>query len=254
MNTDTLQKKLVKWNVKWYRNGYMCRTVGFLWHFHKQTWIKRPPWSSSDRRYIRGFWQWERHKRKRLRRHRNAVSAHKLQKQELVLDPCHILDTVSKNNLPIVMSIFFSSFTQPYESTHNLPTIPLKHTTTISVSHLPTRKYEHSHTTVTSNRSQNYQGPIFYTNILVLVFEKQTLFKDTEQDLVVSNTILTITGTSELICGDDIPFCHLTERRHTNTCIYMCIYTHTHTHTHTHTLSICSMVSNCSQKQQEDVE
>jgi len=63
-------------------------------------------------------------------------------------------------------------------------------------------------------------------NILVLVFEKQKLFKDTEQDLVVRNTILAITGTYELICGDDIPFFHLTERRHINTCIYMCTHTH----------------------------
>ena len=124
------------------------------------------------------------------------------------------------------------------KSTHNPPTIPLKRTTTISVSHLPTRKHENSHTIVVSNRSQNYQGPIFYTNILVLVFEKQKLFKDTEQDLGVSNTILAITGTYELICGDVIPFFHLTERRQIHA--YICV--------HTHILSIHSMVPNCSQK------
>jgi hypothetical protein len=43
------------------------------------------------------------------------VGADELQKQELVLDPCHILDTMSKNNLPIDMSTFSSLFTQPYE-------------------------------------------------------------------------------------------------------------------------------------------
>ena len=115
------------------------------------------------------------------------------------------------------------------------------------MSHLPTRKYENSHTTVTSNKSQNYKGQTFYTNIPVLVFEKQKLFKDTEQDLVVRNTILAIKGTYEMICGDDIPFFHLTERRHINTCIYMCVCIHTH---------IMYMLHgpNCSQKQQEDVE
>jgi hypothetical protein len=41
------------------------------------------------------------------------------------------------------------------------------------VSHLPTRWYENSHTAAVSNRSQNCQGPIFYTNILVLVFGKK---------------------------------------------------------------------------------
>jgi len=72
------------------------------------------------------------------------------------------------------------------------------------------------------NILHEYSSPSF--------FEKQKLFKDTEQDLVVRNTILAITGTYELICGDDIPFFHLTERR------YICV------HTHTHTLHIRSMV------------
>lgn len=92
------------------------------------------------------------------------------------------------------------------KSTHNLPTIPLKRRTNIWVYHLPIRRYANSHTTALSNRSQNYYGPIFYMNILVLVFKKKKLFKDTEKDLVVSNTILAITGTYELICGDDVTF------------------------------------------------
>jgi hypothetical protein len=55
-------------------------------------------------------------------------------------------------------------------------------------------------------------------------FEKQKLLKDTEQDLVVSNTILAITGTYELICGDDTSFFRLTETHK-----YMHIYVYTHT-------------------------
>jgi hypothetical protein len=45
----------------------------------------------------------------------NGIPAYELQTQEMVLDSCHILDALSKNYLPMIMSTSLPTFTQPYE-------------------------------------------------------------------------------------------------------------------------------------------
>jgi hypothetical protein len=82
------------------------------------------------------------------------------------------------------------------KSVHNLPTIPLKCTTNISVSHLLIGFCEKSHTSIcykwqkpksTGPNIHQYPSPSFWeTNAFSKIFSRA---------LVVSNTILAITGT-----------------------------------------------------------